>query len=158
MSREQEASSNLADLRKKIAMFKKSIHEKEDEIALKNKAFELLSDEYEQTIVEKKREGNRKVSLAKRQLTYVENELDDLIASHPKHMEQRKSELILLKTQYKTELDLVKERVAAMLERKTAAVQDASSKLTSIQTNIAEIERQIDEARSKMILGRNTLK
>jgi hypothetical protein len=40
-----------------------------------------------------------------------------------------------------------------MLDKKRSLVEDASAKLLRLQNDIAEIERQIDEARSRKIWG-----
>lgn len=153
LDQEYEASANLADLRHKTAILKKSIHEKEDAFALQERELGTFSSEREQEIDDKKREGGRKISLAKSHLLSVEKALDDLIASHPQLLEKSKSDLIAIKAQYKEEIRLVQDKIAAMLERKRASVQDSSVRLSALQEDIVEVERQIDEARSRTILG-----
>jgi chromosome segregation ATPase len=150
---EDEASSNLADLKRKIAALKASTHKKEDSVALQKDAYKSFEVECDQVISDKKREGARKISLAKSQLLYIEKELDHLIATHPHQNENHSKELASLKEQYENELLLARDKVAVMLERKKSAVEDASVRLSSLQRDIAELERQIDHARTQQILG-----
>jgi hypothetical protein len=99
------------------------------------------------------RECDRKISMANSQLQAAEKELDDLIASHPVRNEQRKQELQSLKAQYTHELLLAQQKIDKMLERKRKAVEEASLRLGTVQEEILGIERQMDEARSKLIMG-----
>ena len=50
-------------------------------------------------------------------------------------------------------MKLAQDKVADMMEKKSIEIEDALAKLASLQKDISEIERRMDEARSRQILG-----
>lgn len=150
---EEEACSNFEEARREMSRIMTSIHDKEDGLILQKNAFETFLVECDQVCLDKKREGDRKVSLAKSQLHSLEKELDDLISTHPQRLDERQKEIKSLKLKCDHEVKLAQDKVASLLEKKNSAVEDASARVALLQKDIAEIERQMDEARSRKILG-----
>jgi hypothetical protein len=129
------------------------MNDTEDKLFLQERALQKIIAECEQDVTSRERECDRKISMANSQLQAAEKELDDLIASHPVRNEQRKQELQSLKAQYTHELLLAQQKIDKMLERKRKAVEEASLRLDTVQEDILGIERQMDEVRSKLIMG-----
>jgi 2-hydroxychromene-2-carboxylate isomerase len=152
-TREKEESSSIAGLQAKITLLKASIHENEDLVIIQERAFESFTYECQQIVADAKSYGEKKISLAKTELLSLKKELNHLIATHPQRVNERNKELNELKAMYADEIRLAQAKVAAMLDKKRSLVEDASAKLLRLQNDIAEIERQIDEARSRKIWG-----
>ncbi|KAL3782973.1 hypothetical protein HJC23_003129 [Cyclotella cryptica] len=149
---ETEHSSVLSNMQGKIKMIKTAIQEKEDEVLLQENALCSFATECEEIILDRKKQGKRDISLARSDLLLLEKSLDDLIATHPHCVDERNRELNALKTKHAEEIQIAQGKVAAMLDKKKIMIEYDSRRLESLQRDVKEIERQIDEARSTKIL------
>jgi len=133
-------------------MLKSSIQEKEDQTLFHENEQSRFATEYDQIVSDKKNQGERKISLAKSNLLLMEKALADLISSRPQRADEQSNELNALKSKHAEEIQIAQGKVAAMLDKKNIMIEHASLRLVSLQRDIAELERQTDEARSRKIL------
>ena len=150
--KESEDASSLSDMQRKLKMLKVSIQEKEDQTLLQENAYSRMAAEYDQIVSDKKNQGERKISFAKSDLLLIEKARDDLICTHPQRADEQTKELNALKSKHAEEIQIAQGKVAAMLDKKNVMIEHASLRLASLQRDIAELERQTDEARSRKIL------
>ena len=150
---EEEARSNLEDTRREISKIKTLTYDKEDALLIQENAIKAFAAEKDQVSLDKNREEERKIALETSKLCSLEKELDHLISTHPQHLEAHQKEIKSLKCHCDQEMKLAQDKVADMMEKKSIEIEDALAKLASLQKDISEIERRMDEARSRQILG-----
>ena len=141
----------LSDMKTKIKMIRRSIHEKEDQALLQENAFRSFATECDQMVLDRKNQGERKTSSARSDLLSLEKTLDHLIATHPHRVDERNEELNALKIKHSEEMQIAQDKVSALLDKKKITIEHDSRRLVSLQQDIAEIERQLAKARSEKI-------
>ena len=153
VKQEANTKSNVVELRQKASVLQASIHEKEDTRFVQEGSFVEFAKQLDQAIADKKKDADRKIMSARQDLITLEEEVNNLIATHPQRLEAQRKYLDSLKAQHQDDIQLAKDKVSAMIEHKRKAVDETSFKLSSLVELIAQLEKQIDEARASKILG-----
>ena len=114
-----------------------------------------FTKQLDQANADKKKDADRKIMSARQDFITLEEEFNNLIATHPQRLEEQTKESDSLKAQHQDEIQVAKDKVSAMIEHKRKVVDETSLKLSSLVEVIAQLEKQIDEARASKILGVN---
>ncbi|KAL7550907.1 hypothetical protein ACHAWF_014117 [Thalassiosira exigua] len=152
LQQKEAEESRLVDMKAKLFDLKDALLDKEDEVALQKQRLESLAQESEEQSIEAKRDGARRLAQAKHDKQLLEKELDQLIAEFPKRQEEHRKELQVLKDTNAEEVALAEGKVRTMIDRKEAMLQEASSQLLRRRQEVADLEREMDEARKAKLL------
>ena len=146
-------SRAVADLQKQLQSKKINQHEKKDQILFyEQKLAAFIQDSEEQMSCTQ--EGERRLGRAKRDLVQRAEELDNLIDSRPQTHNGRAKELEELRQENDDEILLTESKMDDMLASKRAVLEAASNKLRGLQQESEDIDRKLDQARRKSLVGK----
>ena len=151
--RESDESSLVGELQAKLAKMKEELCEKEDAVSLQEQRLSSYLDDHDCQLKEIKRDGERRLARSQAEYAALEKELDRLHASQPKQKETLVQELESLKASNAKEISLAEGKVSQMLSNKQAILEQASAKLLRLRQETAEIESDLDNARTAKVLG-----
>ena len=148
-----EESQIVEQLQQKLASMKNTVQEKEDDIITQQRRLASHRRENEQQLLDNQQKEKRRIAQSRHEKISREEELDKLIAACPKQQEVWARELEALRKENADEVALAESKVNAMLQNKHSVLEVASAKLFQLQQDVVNIDRHMDEARRKNVLG-----
>ena len=149
-----ETESQIVEqLQQKLASMKNTVQEKEDDIITQQRRLASHRRENEQQLLDNQQKEKRRIAQSRHEKISREEELDKLIAACPKQQEVLARELEALRKDNTDEVALAESKVNAMLQNKQSVLEVASAKLFQLQQDVVNIDRHMDEARRKNVLG-----
>ena len=145
--------SIVEQLQQKLASMKDTVQEKEDDIITQQRRLASHRRENEQQLLDNQQKEKRRIAQSRHEKISQEEELDKLIAACPKQQEVLARELEALRKDNTDEVALAESKVNAMLQNKQSVLEVASAKLFQLQQDVVNIDRHMDEARRKNVLG-----
>ena len=146
-------SRAVADLQKQLQSKRINQHEKKDQILFYEQKLAAFIQDSEEQMLEVQQEGRRRVGRAKRDLVQRAEELNNLIDSRPQTHNDRAKELEL-RQENEDEILLAKSKIDEMLDSKRAVLEAVSNKLRGLQQESEDIDRKLDQARRKSLVGK----
>lgn len=153
--KEQEETSLLEESQVKLNALKETIQTREAQLAIQKSRYLILVKECDEEVSKVQQDGERRVAQSRNQIFAQEKELDELIASFPSRLNERRGELDKLKLRNSEEIRMAETKVCAMLENKKCLVEEASAKLLLLRNETSEVCKQLDEARTRKFLSRH---